>query len=337
MRVLRYGGIGGVTRAATLGLLVMGCFVAQAAAQGMTLVGPGSLSATENAVFLADGRYFVAGGSGVHEVKRQPDSSPGCTVDPLGGLTLCMVVPPELDGDPCLYTGMTTDGERLYAACTVVQDSLLGLLSSPERAALLRIEPGEGGNHLVEVAELQEPAWYNGMAILDDGTLLASRSQSGWLVRLPGAAIDRFAGMDAEVFEPTFEPWLESSSAYLAPNGVQVQSGQVYFSGGQNLFRIPVQVDGSAGQPELLYQAPLHKVLDDFAVDGDMLVVAEIALLNGLGRNTVSLVATDGSGVRQKVSTGSIQLSSIAVDPGTLGAAGAWIATSYYQGGVYLY
>lgn len=303
-------------------------------AQADQLVAPSLLKSTERGVLL-NGRYFVAGSEGIHEVKRSADSSPNCRIDAGSGFTLCLLVSTVYDADRCDYSGMTADNTYLYAACTVWDPSaLLPTASPPKRAALLRIKPGAGST----VAELKTkpfpaPVWYNGMTVLDTNTLLMTPSaplgtKSG-IVKL---TITNTATLDHTVKE-----WLPGSPLYLVNNGVTVNNGNVYFVGGQNLWRIPVKSDGSAGLPIPLYQTTLNQTMDDLTVKGDWLVVAEIGLVNGLGLNSLTFVHKTGLAPVYKLWTGLTQLSGVVVDPGTFGTPGAFIATSYYQGGVYRY
>src|SRR5690606_2234643 len=206
---------------------------------------PNVLVNTENAVFLDDGRYFVAGSAGIHEITPQVDTRPGCETDPVQGLSLCTVLPPELHGDTCLYTGMTTDGAQLYAACTVTGGSPLGVLMPP-KAALVRVRP-EGDGYDIAVSYFKQPTWYNGMAVVDDDTLLMSRSLTGSITNAEGPAIDRVDITDEDTLALQVTPWLNASPTYLFPNGIQVENGYAYFIGGQNVFRIRIRQDGSAG------------------------------------------------------------------------------------------
>lgn len=297
------------------------------------IVTPSTLVNSENAVFLDDGRYFVAGSAGIHEIKQQADTRPECQVDPSQGLTLCTVLPPELDGDICLYGGMTTDGAQLYAACTVTGGSPFGVLA-PAKAALVRIRP-EADGFDITTSYFEQATWYNGMAVMDDGSLLLSRSLTGSITNADGPAIDRAEIMNDDTLALRVRPWFSASPTYLLPNGIQVDNGYVYFVGGQNVFRIRVGRDGSAGTPLLLHQTLPNHTFDDFIIVGDYLAIAEIAIVNGLGVNSITFVRKTGSLFPRRVLTGTIQLSSLAVDPGTFGQPGDLIGTSFFQGGIH--
>jgi hypothetical protein len=247
------------------------------------------------------------------------------------------VLPPELRGDICLYTGLTTDGQQLYAACTVTGGSPLAALAPP-KAALVRIRP-IANEYQIAVAYFDQPSWYNGMAMVDGRTLLMSRSVTGLIGGVltgdSGPAIDRVEIVDQDALALRVTPWLASSPTYLLPNGIEVENGYAYFVGGQNVFRIRIREDGSAGVPVLLYQTPINHTFDDLIIVGDYLAIAEIAVLNGLGVNSITFVKKSGSLFPRRIPTGDIQISSLTVDPGTFGVAGALIGTSFFQGGIY--
>jgi len=245
------------------------------------------------------------------------------------------VVPAAYLGDTCYFTGMTTDHTYLYAACTVwAPGSVLSQLLPPKRAALFRIKPGSAGQPAeVTIRPFSAPAWYNGMAMLDSRTILMSPSSP--LGTKP--AVVRLTLDDPGTLRHTITVWLPGSPLYLLNNGIAVDDGHVYFVGGQNLFRIHVLPDGSAGLPVLLYQVPVNKTLDDLVVRGDWIAVAEIGIVNGLGLNAITLVHKTGLALPYKIWTGMTQLSALAIDPGTFGAPGTFVATSYFQGGVMRY
>lgn len=311
-------------------------------AQADTLVSNKTLTSTENAVFTEDGRYFVASNEGIKEIKPYSDPSPNCTRDSAKQYSVCDVVPSTLNGDPCFYSGMTTDGTYLYAACSIYRsENVLDRIGKPEKAALVQVLPGHQHNHEVRTHYFDQPKWYNGMAMLDSDTLLMSSSLSGILTAaisgVEGGAIDQVDILDRGSLSVNVSTWLDESLFYFLPNGIQSDGESVFFVGGQNVFRVPVRSDGSAGYPRLLHQVALNKVLDDFTIDGDQLVIAEDAIINGLGLNSITLVNKRGSLAPPKILTGMTQLSSLMVDPGTFGTAGDFIGTSFFQGGIHRY
>jgi len=320
-----------------LALLLLLCTAGTAARADDQIVGSAILPQTERGVFTRDGRYFVASALGIDEVKRTPDSSPGCVRDPLESLTVCRMVEPRLLGRPCLFTGMTTDGTFLYAVCTIAASPL-----AIEDAALFRIRPARRGpagrSRTTEVTSRRfaSPTFYNGMTALDSRTLLLTdTSASALLLGLGKPAVVKLTITDPATLRFDVAPWLASSPLFIAPNGIARDGAFVYFVGGQNLFRIPLRADHSAGTPVLIYQTLPTQLLDDLAPVGDRIAVAEIAIVNGLGLNGVTLVAKSGIGLPRHIATGLTQLSDVDVDRGSIIPGGGLIGTSFFQGGVY--
>lgn len=317
-----------------LAVLLLG-LCASAAASAELIVTPETLPETENAVYTADGRYFVAGVSGIHEVlPARADGlvPPGCQVDAAKGHAVCLIVPPALDGQPCFFTGMTTDGQYLYAACTAGANVV-----EPVAAALYRVLPAVDGAE-VKIGRFATPVWYNGMAMAPDGGIFMSSSASGSFhgggdgVAVVKATVTGTAGDELLL---SLADWLPTSLAYLMPNGIAVQGSTMYFVGGQNLFRIPIKADGKAGLPVQLFQTGIGRVLDDLTVAGDRVVVTDVPLLPGVGFNWLVSVAKSGWGLPRWLNTGGAGLSSVTVSPGGLVPAGQLIATSYFDGGIH--
>ena len=320
----------------TMNLLKIGAFILISAASHLSfstvLVDPSIMAESENGVFMDNGRYFVAGSSGIQEVKSYTDNSSNCQQDS-SGKTVCTLVEANLNGNQCFYSSLTTDNYYLYATCTVWKDGLLGTFQEPEYAAFLRILPGSSQADQVIVHEFDQPVWYNGMTMLDNDSILMTQSVSSQ--GSGNSAIVKLDITNQLTADFTISDWLPSSIFYLNPNGVKYENGYVYFVGGQNLFRIPVRWNQTAGIPILMYQTTVNEMLDDFTIVGDWLAIAEVALINGTGTNNVTFVHKHGWISPFKVFTGFLQLSSLAVDPGTLTYAGDLIGTSYYQGGLY--
>ena len=314
-------------------LFVLAAMQAQAQQQ---VVGSQRLPQAERGVFTLDGRYFVISGAGVEEIKRSPDSSTNCSQEATQLLTICTLVRPVLNGTPCTFTGMTTDGIYLFAICSVN----LAVTQPVSAAALFRILPGPSAASEVKIRSFDNPTFYNGMTVLGPNTLLLTDTSSGLLNILLGnrdvSAVTKLTITNEATLDFQLSEWLPASPLLLAPNGITRDGNFVYFVGGQSLFRIRVLPDGSAGIPILIYQAALTQTMDDLVAVGNRIAVAEIALVNGvLGANSITFVNKAGLGEPVRVSTGLLQLSAVAVDRGTLFDPGDIIATSFFQGGVY--
>jgi hypothetical protein len=316
----------------TVALLLLG----MSAVHAETLVSPTALPSTERGMFMSNGRYFVAGKSGVHEVKRAADNSANCKLDSASGFTLCQLVAPPFEGDTCDFSGMTTDNTYLYAACTVWADSAsaLSALNPPKRAVLFRIKPAANSTAAeVKTKNFASQRWYNGMTMLDSSTILMTPSS----LLGSDSAVVKLKITNTSTLAHTVTEWLSGSVLYLIPNGIQVSDGYLYYVGGQSLYRIKITSTGSAGVPFLIYQTPTTSVLDDLNISGDWVSVAEIGIVNGLGLNSITVVNKTGLVTPYRILTGMTQVSSLVRDPGTFGATGSYVATSYYQGGILRY
>jgi hypothetical protein len=309
--------------------VALALILASSASAAETVVLPATLPQTERGVFTTEGRYFVASALGIDEVKRVRDTRPGCRL--LRALTVCRIVEPRLDGQPCVFTGMTTDGTLLYAVCTVRSAPL-----EVQDAALFRIVPGPSRAADVRTRRFEKPTFYNGMTVLDRRTLLLTDTSASPLVAggLTRPAIVKLVITDPDAFRFELSDFLASSARFAAPNGITSSGRSVFFVGGQNLLRIPLRDDGSAGAPVPILEVQGNQFLDDLVVVGDRVAVAEISLVSGSGVNAITLVAQSGSGLPLRISSGAIQLSALAVDRGRLFASGDLIATSFFQGGV---
>ena len=241
------------------------------------------------------------------------------------------LIAPEVQGRTCFYTGMTTDDIYLYAACTEFFPGALGTLFPPIGASLFRILPGSGSTVTeLTVQDFPEPIWYNGMVVMEDGSLLVT--PSGLFDILPTIAKVTFT--NSQTLEFTVNDWLRSSLLYFFPNGLAIDSGYLYYVGGQNLNRVRILSNGSPGIPVIIYQAGLDHVIDDIDIIGDWIAMAEWSLLND---NSVTLVHKTGLSIPYRIDTGNVQLSSVSIDRGGLFNAGDIIGTSFNQGGVYHY
>ncbi|RLT91979.1 MAG: hypothetical protein D9N11_16410 [Ketobacter sp.] len=293
------------------------------------------LGHTENIVVLPQGRVFLASDRGIYEIKRTLDLDEACEYDAVSGLTACLQVDNHYDNGRCFFSGMTTDGHDLYAACTIWYPWLIPL-GRPRTAALYRVTPGASSADQVQIQAFADPVWYNGMTMLDDHTLLLSASSYGTALGFDGPAIAKLTITDPLTLGFELEDWLERRPGMLMPNGLLMAEGELYFIGGQTLFRIPVLDDGSAGEPELLYRTPWYRVLDDMTWHEGELVLAEIAGINGLGKNYLTYF-DPLTGHYRRQDSGLIQVSSLAVDLGNVSVPGALLATSFFEGGLHRY
>lgn len=295
------------------------------------VVSPDLLTATENAVFTDDGRYFVAGSDGIHEIRSEPDAN--CAQDSNSGLSVCLLVAPALDDESCIFRGMTTDGVYLYASCAVHPKN--NTLIPATRSALYRVLPGEDGVDELLIRDFEDVLVPNGMAVGTDGSLYLSDTNAS-LGILKKTAIVKLTFIDESTLEFITEPWLPASALYSLPNGIQIDGDSLYFVGGHNLWKIKIRADGSASFPILKYHTHgVTKLMDDLVILPNEIAVAEFGLINGLGFNKIVFIKRRGFGFPKRIRTGLTQLSSLAWEQGDLFTPGSFVGTSFLQGGLH--
>ncbi|MBB6521502.1 hypothetical protein [Pseudoteredinibacter isoporae] len=314
----------------TVSVTLLSC-VLSVSLQAREVVSPDLLTATENAVFTDDGRYFVAGSDGIHEIRDEPAAN--CAQDFNSDLYVCPLVAPALENESCIFRGMTTDGTYLYASCAVHPKN--NTLFPATRSALFRVLPGTDGVDELITRDFDDVLVPNGMAVGMDGSLYLSDTNAS-LGILKKTAIVKLTFTDETTLDFVTEPWLPASPLYSLPNGLQIDGDTVYFVGGHNLWKIKIRGDGSAGFPILTYHTHgVTKLMDDLVILPNAIAVAEFGLINGLGFNKIVLIKRRGFGFPRKILTGLTQLSSLAWEEGDLFTPGSFVGTSFLQGGLH--
>ncbi|MGB3621394.1 hypothetical protein FT643_11850 [Ketobacter sp. MCCC 1A13808] len=319
-----------------LSLLAFWVLISVTPSQAEMVLDNSAIGATENAVVMPDGRYFVAGDRGIFEIKRSVDISPDCFYEAVSGLTTCLQVAKPSNSRNGFFSGLTTDGEHLYAAYNQWNPFLL-LLGRPAAAAFYKILPGTSAAARIQIKPFENPVWYNGMVTLDSDTLLLSASQSGTALNFAGPAIVRLTITDHENLHFELGEWLSAGPGMLLPNGLVKGGESLYFVGGQSLFRVNIDAEGNAGEPTRIYKTGPFHFMDDLTLSGDTLAVTEFSPINGLVKNYITLLDIGSNHLIKKIPSDRIQLSSLAVDQGLIGNAGDLIGTSYFQGGIHVY
>ncbi|MFL0798389.1 MAG: hypothetical protein K6L73_12965 [Cellvibrionaceae bacterium] len=309
---------------------------------------------TENVVMTHEGRVFVASQRGVVEVIRtdflNDGSQPGplannCQYDSDRDFVICHLADSLLKNGPCLLTGLTTDGTYLYSACTAIDTN--DNLVEEQGAELFRILPGKNRGTVASVERhiLEQPEWYNGMAVDDNGYLYLSASRATYneaaIVRAKLPAHD-------EYFYPQFTAWLKKSNETM-PNGIQIDGSTLYYSTGRKIEAININSSGSAGIATTLYTAGYLSILDDIAITPNHIAITEVDGYNlGHSENKIVLVEKEPSPAPQwcwfncvtqlTIPTGKVRASSLVYDKrGLFYAPDTLIATSFFEGGLYLH
>ncbi len=335
-------------------LVLLSSLILSSATFAAQLISPEVIGHTENVVMTDEGRLFVASTNGILEILRtdflndgsQPVSLPNnCQYDTGRDFVICNLVSSELSNGPCMLTGLTTDGTRLYAACTAI-DANKNLIED-QGAELLRVLPGKhrGTVSSVERHVLEQPEWYNGMAIDSNGNLYMSASRAGYS---EAAIVTTKLPAPDEFFYLQLSSWLKKSNETM-PNGIQIEGNTLYYSTGRKIEAIKINHDGSAGISTTLYTAGYLSLLDDLTITPNHIAITEIdSYGEGYSENNIILVEKEPSPApywcwfncvtQLTVPTGQTRTSSLVYDhKGLFYEAGTLIGTSYFEGGLHLY
>lgn len=316
------------------------------------VLGADRFTNTENVTVTAGGRTFFIGveagqavPSAIFEVVTEADGHVGVVPLQRGYFTF----------SPCTFTGLTSHGDVLYAACTAMSGGL------PLSSRLVRIDltrPPGGSGYLQHGPLFGFGRLPNGMATDDQGRLYISDSSAVpnptlWWVNNPSI-------VRASISPGPFGASVKTTSFYRAhasdwmPNGLQYAGGELYFATGGGIKAIVVTPDGGAGAERWVYQAPggsnadgrtPTRLIDDFTVIGNgtaeemRLLAAEITLPAEGNPSTgqLLLLRADGEGapLEQFYVGNSIGTPSSLAYIGTAGGrVSAW-ATSWFDGGLY--
>lgn len=321
------------------------------------------LESTERSAFTSDGRLFVIGsraqdrsdaGQWLVEVTRNEHGGYATRNLVLGALegTVDGTIGGAPAGDPCVYSGMTVEGMRLYAGC-LNEDGRVALIEVDVSASTVRADYFTTCNAEPSRAPCEQVTFYpNGMAVDADGRIYASNTQAHVMVlgelgiSLEGSRTLTQIVLNATPEEPgrlsfTHRDWFTTDIVNdgLAPNGVQIEGRQLYYVAGPNLNSVEIREDGSAGTASLYYTGPALSLLDDFIVRDGRMALARVA--------PPGLVALDrATPFQQPAELGTLPMdpgaipSSISLQPDLpsgagLFAPGTLVVTSYFGGGLY--
>ncbi|THB72908.1 MAG: hypothetical protein D6B28_04685, partial [Gammaproteobacteria bacterium] len=120
------------------------------------IISSDDMPSTENGTFTENGRFFVAGGSFIYEVKSAGGEAYRHEI----------LVSGDISGEPCIFSGMTSTGNTIYATCTIfvpTDENILGL--RPTTASLYRIDLDNGYIDTVLLPYLDDNFAANGMAV----------------------------------------------------------------------------------------------------------------------------------------------------------------------------
>ncbi|MEA2602573.1 MAG: hypothetical protein QOF89_3565 [Acidobacteriota bacterium] len=243
---------------------------------------PQALESPENIVIDKSGTMYVSLALTGEIRKIAPDGTQSTLITlPIGPpLTFCG---PFFNA----VTGITLDSRdgSIYASAAACDPAFRGVW---------RISPNGHGE---VVANLPLTGIPNGID-LDDGELYVADSFLGLIWRVPAA------GGQAEVWldHPLLKLPPGAPTGFPGPNGLKLFRGEVYVSNSAagTVLAIPIQRDGSAGEPRIHAHMPGQSGCDDFSFDvhGALYCTTDpfltLVKVNPDGSTQVLLTAADG-------------------------------------------
>lgn len=298
--------------------------------------------ATENGVFTNDNRYFAVGiladsesdteSSYIIEVKKRTDGSNDCILD--GNFNICKIAKGEIEGEPCFFGGLTTDGADLYASCTVFNPL-------EPNAILMKVGlNSDSSQNSVQLFQYDVPRHYNGMAIHDGNLYMSSPGLDGSaIVQLP---LDSTLNSATNFISP--ETWLEAdNNVTYGSNGIQIEENTMYYAGGNLangiLYKLPITADPTLADLEPIYSCPFGRIIDDFVILADYIALGEVPITAFMktGNGNLVFVPKNNDNPLFSIITGSdMYISSLAYDEeGAVFSPNALIATDVFHGGIW--
>lgn len=333
-------------------LFLPGCYFIQ-------IVSPELMPSSENAYFTESGRLFVVGGKNLYEVTISNGTY--STRVELEGL---------IGGYDCHFNGMTAHGETLYALCSstsgepiaersdyseseienIAQEGGEGLfemiaglfgIELPKVSFLVRIDLKEAGPHRVKYSEISKGGgvfFPNGITTDGVGNIYITN----FLALISNEpAILKVKVEDEENFIVSEEPFLQRPYG-IEPNGIQLDGDVLYYVSGNNLFRIGINDDGSAGHVASIYSTFPTNVFDDFIIGPDGIALTELNMVTIVSplaaANKIILFRREGNSFKKYCSAvcqKELRPSSIALPPGDTILNGDLYITDFFGGGIY--
>jgi hypothetical protein len=330
------------------------------------VLSPSELETSERGAFTSDGRFFVIGrraaarsdaGGWLVEVTKAGEAAYATTNYVAGALegTSDGTTTGSPVGDPCVFSGMTVIETRLYAACVATAGGRASLFEVDTQTRTVRTEYFTTCNAEPSKAPCENILFYpNGMAADSAGRIYLSNTAAHLTAdtAIPTIALDGSRTLTQVVLAPpgaspqrlafTHRDWFSTDLFRdgLAPNGVQIENGVLYYAAGANINRIDILADGTAGAASVHYAGPLLTMIDDFVVHEGRMVLARV-----LSPALVAIDRAPAFGTAPELATRDMDFdaipSSITYQPdipasASLFPAGSLVITCYFGGGLYV-
>ena len=318
-----------------------------------------TLAWSEGGAFTPDGKLYVIGGdqpftygpagvivngkSSIYEVRKNAN----------GSYSNVAIVEGNVGGRTCYFGGLTAVRHVLYATCTNISELM-------PASVLYRVDTRKALTDVTRVAStpLMTPAFQpNGIAVDWRGDLYIANSASFVATMVYGVpnvpAVVKVRIADPVAFRITETGWLPALLGGFAPNGAAISGNTLYLPSLNVIYRVPILLNGSAGMPSIVYQAPKTNMFDAVTVlPGNKLAVPEITNpdptlvqtvypgtppATALTTQLTLIDATTGQFVDKAPFPAHARPSSITVSQGTLFPYGSAVVTDAIgAGGLYL-
>lgn len=284
----------------------------------ISILSAAELPHSENGTFTDSGRLFVAStdyGESIYEITKNSDGSYNSI--------------PAIQGpDDCRYTGLTSSGNTLYAACQTASSDTY----------LMQIKVSEDGLSTISKKLPNNPALANGMAVGPDGSIYISDSQNAYSMT-KSAPIFKVVVTNDATFEFTVEDWLGTEHIIKFPNGVQIEGDTMYFADHYKVRTIKIEENGP-GAVEDFYTTTSANMIDDLTITPDYIAISEIKYPASTSGSNVTghviLLDKEKGDVVQQIAADKIyEPSSIIYDHDGIFGEESLFVTDYFKSGLY--
>ena len=330
------------------GVLLQGCIITEP-------ISHHDMKATENSTFTADGRFFVIGKntadeSWVFEVVKDAQGNysqieylkatqEGTIDGTLSGAT---------EGEDCVMGGLTSKHNTLYAVCgNFLSSAAITVFEVSTEVGQERVRTGHMTADNFEPLETGDSYlgftfFANGMEFDDAGHLYLSNSSSILSTNATVIAQLSFDASPNATSDPTelsftHQPWLKNgdSGSDFFPNGIQIEDDILYYATKNEIRKVRMNADYSAGEWTTHYRGLMT---DDFDLHDGYIALATVSFPGAM------LLLPPGDFDERVKPIYSVPLATIPSSVSyqhnnpsgdTLFEKGSFIVTSFFGGGIY--
>jgi hypothetical protein len=333
--------------------------------QTEVLISEDDVSNTENSTFTRDGRFFMIGNSTgevktsyIYEILKNNQGEYDAVPLVEGRMEFETVT--GSISTACAYSGLTSQGNTLYASCvSATSERPENLSDNAAIASLQRINleaPVTSDAYLLKADLPSNSKQFlpNGMSFDRYGALYISNSFS---LLTSDAAIYKVNIEITDQMVINSQPWLDSISLLLTDdgfeikgeggvfaNGIQIASSladtavdTLYFARGLTLVKMDI-IGTTHGAVSRVYKTDGIAVIDDFTIIGDKIALAEADVLSFLNikKSEVKLISIAAEDEGEVLGSTTVDFipSSVSYAEQSIFNDNAFLVTSFYGGGL---